>query len=87
MCTIQLLPHIGPKQVKVAQSCPALCDPMDYRAHGTLQARILGWVAYPMLGWVAYPMLGWVAYPLAGGSSRPRDRTGPSCIVGGFFTS
>ena len=23
-------------EVKVAQSCPALCDPMDYTAHGIL---------------------------------------------------
>ena len=34
----------------VTQSCPALCDPMDYSLpgssiHGTLQARILQWVA------------------------------------------
>ena len=27
--------------VKVAQSCPALCDPMYYTVHGILQARIL----------------------------------------------
>ena len=30
-------------KVKVAQSCPTLCDPMDYRVHGILQARILKW--------------------------------------------
>ena len=29
--------------VKVIQSCPTLCDPMDYTAHGILQARILEW--------------------------------------------
>ena len=29
-------------KVKVAQSCPTLCDPMDYIVHGILQARILG---------------------------------------------
>ena len=34
-------------KVKVAQSCPTLCDPMDYRVHGILQARILKWVAIP----------------------------------------
>ena len=34
-------------KVKVAQSCPTLCDPMDYSVHGILQARILEWVAYP----------------------------------------
>ena len=32
-------------EVKVAQSCPTLCDPMDYTLHGILQARILEWVA------------------------------------------
>ena len=36
--------------VKVAQSCPILCDPMDgsppgSSVHGILQARILEWVA------------------------------------------
>ena len=30
-------------KVKVAQSCPTLCDPMDYIAHGILQARVLEW--------------------------------------------
>ena len=34
-------------KVKVAQSCPTLCHPMDYKVHGILQARILEWVAYP----------------------------------------
>ena len=34
-------------EVKVAQSCPTLCNPMDY---GVLQARILEWVAFPSPG-------------------------------------
>ena len=34
-------------KVKVAQSCPTLCNPMDYTVHGILQARILEWVAIP----------------------------------------
>ena len=38
--------------VLVAQSCPTLCDPMDWSplgssVHGILQARILEWVAVP----------------------------------------
>ena len=33
--------------MKGAQSCPSLCNPMDYRVHGILQARILKWVAFP----------------------------------------
>ena len=31
----------------VTQSCPILCDPMDYTVHGILQARILEQVAFP----------------------------------------
>ena len=33
-------------EVKVAQSCLTLCDPMAYVVHGILQARILEWVAF-----------------------------------------
>ena len=36
-------------KVKVAQSCPIICDPMDYTVHGIFQARILEWVAVPLL--------------------------------------
>ena len=32
-------------------------------------------------------ILEWVAYPFSRGSSQPRNQTGVSCIVGGFFTS
>jgi len=44
--------HILKYLLKVAQSCPTLCDPMDYglpgsSVHGILQARILEWVADP----------------------------------------
>ena len=34
-------------KVKVTQSCPTLCNPMDYTVHGILQARTLEWVAAP----------------------------------------
>ena len=34
-------------KVKVTQSCPTLCNPMGYRLHGILQAKILDWVAFP----------------------------------------
>ena len=44
-------------KVKFAQSCPTLCDPMDYAVHGILQVRILEWVAFPF----------------SRGSSQPRD--------------
>ena len=58
-------------EVKVAQLCPTLCDPIGYTVHGILQARILEWVAIPF----------------SGVSSLPRDWTQASCIAGGFFTN
>ena len=58
-------------KVKVAQSCPTLCDPMDYTVPGILQAGILEWVAFPF----------------SRGSSQPRDRIQVSRIAGRFFTS
>ena len=33
-------------KVKVAQSCPTLCNPMDCSVHGILQARILELVVF-----------------------------------------
>ena len=41
------LPCPSPVKVKVAQWCQILCDSMNYRVHGILQARILEWVAVP----------------------------------------
>ena len=57
--------------LKVTPSCPNLCDPMYYTAHGILQARILEGVAFPF----------------SRGSSQPRDQTQVSCIAGEFFTA
>ena len=62
---------LGNWKVEVIQSCPTLCDPMDYTVHGILQARILKWVAFP------FPR----------GSSQPKDQTQVSHIAGRFFTS
>ena len=36
-------------KVKVAQSCPTLCNTMDCTVHGILWARILEWVANSLL--------------------------------------
>ena len=35
--------------MKVAQSCPNLCNLMDYTVHGILQTRILEWAAFSLL--------------------------------------
>ena len=61
--------------VLVAKLCPTLCDPMDCglpgsSVNGTLQARILEWVAIPF----------------SRGSSWLRDWTWISCTAGRFFT-
>ena len=61
----------GESEVKVVQSCPTLCNPMDYTVHGILQARIMEWVAFPF----------------SRGFSQPRDQTQVYHIVRGFFTS
>ena len=50
--------------MNVTQLCPTLCDPMEYRVHGTLQARILEWVAFPF----------------SRGSSQPWDQTQVSLL-------
>ena len=52
------------KKMLVAQSCPTLCNPMDYNppgssVHGILKTRTLVWVAIPF----------------SMESSQPRDRT------------
>ena len=41
--------------MKVAPSCPTLCDPMDSTVPGLLQARILEWVAFPLSRGSSYP--------------------------------
>ena len=57
-------------KVKVAQSCPTLCDFMNFTVHGILQVRILEWVAVPF----------------SRGFSQTRDGTQVSHTAGGFFT-
>ena len=62
--------------MKVAQSCPTLCYPLDRSlpgssVRGILQARILEWV---------FPL------SFSRGFSQPRDRTQVSCIAGRFVT-
>jgi len=77
-CWDQRLTHSNLEHVLgwVAQSCPAVCNPMDCSppgssVHGILQAKILMWVAMPS----------------SRGSSQPRDRTHISHIADRFFTN
>ena len=52
-------------KVKVVQPCLTLCGPMDYRVHGTLQARMLEWVGL---------------FPFFRGPSQPTGRTQVSML-------
>ena len=61
------------------QSCPTLCDPMDYSPpdfslHGILQARKLEWVAMPFSRGSSQPGI------------EPMSLTSPA-LAGGFFTT
>ena len=67
ICIISRYVYLSPVIYLSFQSCPVLCDPMNYSlpsssVHGILQARILEWVARPS----------------SRGSSQPRDQTGVS---------
>ena len=61
-------------KLKVAQSCPTLCDPMDCSlsdssVHGIFQARVLEWIAISF----------------SRGPSSPRNQTRVSHIAGRCF--
>ena len=63
-------------KVKVAQSCPTLCDPMacvlpGSSVHGFLQARILEWVA--------------ISFP--GDLPNPGIKVASPALAGRFFTT
>ena len=59
-------------EVKWSESPSVVCDSATpWTVQGTLQARILEWVAFPF----------------SRGPSQPRDWTQVSHIAGGFFTS
>ena len=69
--SFECFPYTKWSEVKVTQSYPTVCNPMDCTVHGILQARILEWVAFPF----------------SRGYSQPRDCTQVSRIGGGFLTS
>ena len=100
----------------LAQSYPALCDPMDCIAHqaplsmGFPKQEYWSGLLFPSPGDLPHPGIeprsptlqedslpaeppgkpkntGVGSLPLLQGSSQPRNRTGVSCITGGFFTN
>ena len=76
-----IFPHLGSFLicVKLLQSCPTLCKPMDWglpgsSIHGTLQARILEWGAMPSCRGPCWPRI------------KPASLMSPA-LAGGFFTT
>ena len=73
MQDMQVYRHQLYSEVKVSQSCPTLCDPMDYTVHEILQARILESVAFPFSRGIfptqgsnpGLPHCRWVLYQLS----------------------
>ena len=65
--------------MKVTQLCPTLCNPMDYRVHRIIQARILEWVSCSFLQGIFWtqgsnpglPHCRWIPYQLSH-KGRPR---------------
>ena len=55
MLTNQTILNTREIEVKVAQTCSTLGDPMDHTVRGILQTRILEWVAGPSPGHLPNP--------------------------------
>ena len=71
---LQSFYHLYWMLVKVAQSCPTLCDPRDCSPPGSSVHRILQDTGLGNLH-------------ISRGSSQPRDWTQISCTAGRFFTN
>ena len=58
--------------------------PIQGSNSGLLHCR---WIVYQLSHTGSPRIREWVAYPFSSGSSRPGNRTGVSCLAGGFFTN
>ena len=68
-CYVRMKVRVLVAHLYLAPCNPMDCSPPGFSVHGTLQARIVEWVAVSF----------------SRGSSRPRDQTRVSCIAGRFF--
>ena len=101
--TISFANFLVELKMEVAQSCPTLCDPHGLPSPWNSPSQNTGVLiptqgsnpGLPHCRRILYQLshkwspriLEWVAYPFSSGSSQPRDRTGVSCIAGGFLTT
>ena len=86
-----------PSEVKVTQSCPTLCYPVDSPWNSLSQIFPTQELnpGLPHCGRILYQLsykgspriMEWAAYPFFKGSSWPRNQTRVSCIAGRFFTN
>ena len=67
--------EVEPKESEATQSCPTLCDPMDWSLPGSSVHRIF-----------QATVLEWIAISFSRGSSQPRARTRVSRNVDRHFT-
>ena len=74
-CMVGGLSTVQAAYSEVAQSCPALCDPMDCSLPGSPVHEIFQAI-----------VLERIAISFSRGSSQPRDRTRVSCIIDSGFT-
>ena len=98
--SVSLRPKLYISEVKITQLCPTLCGSMDYTVgslsplQGIFPTQGLN-PGLPHCRRILYQLshkgspriLEWVAYPCSCRSSPPGNRTGASCIAGGFFTN
>ena len=85
-------------EMKVAQACPTLCDPMDFSSPWNSSGKNTGVGSLSLLQGIfptqgSIHISGWFFTSWATreaqeyGPSWPRNWIGVSCIAGGFFTS
>ena len=58
--SFQLIANSHEVREKVTQTCPTLCNPIDYTVCGILQARILEWIAVPFSRGILMKVVYWL---------------------------
>ena len=87
----QILYHLSHRESEseseVAQSCPALCNPVDCSPpgssiHGIFQARVLEWVAISFSGGFSWPR-DWTGSPVLQADTLPSEPPGKGMLITG----
>ena len=82
------LAHQAPPSMGILQASGLPCPPPGDLPNSGIEPRSPALrILYHLRHQGSPRILEWVAYPFSRGSSQLRNRTGVSCIAGGFFTS